>query len=112
MAPQCHERHRLESSLNRPLLPRNDANRRESTTKPAYWHSFATARDAPSGFRFRYRKVWGFKSLLVHYSETIRKVGPQSGYESTAAVRRGTSAICSWRDSTLLTVRARVRAVS
>jgi hypothetical protein len=27
------------------------------------------------GFRFRYRKVWGFKSLLLHYSETIREVG-------------------------------------
>ena len=33
----------------------------------------ATARNAPSGFRFRYRKVWGFKCLLVHYSETIQK---------------------------------------
>ena len=30
---------------------------------------------APMGFRFRYRKVWGFKSLLVHRSETIQKVG-------------------------------------
>jgi hypothetical protein len=29
----------------------------------------------PACFRFRYRKVWGFKSLLVHYSETIREVG-------------------------------------
>ena len=49
-----------------PYRPRNDANRRESTDKPACWRSFATTRDAPSGFRFRYRKVWGFKSLLVH----------------------------------------------
>jgi hypothetical protein len=29
---------------------------------------FATARYTPSGFRFRYRKVWGFKSFLVHYA--------------------------------------------
>jgi hypothetical protein len=36
---------------------------------------FATARYTTSGFRFRYRKAWGFKSLLVHYSETIRELG-------------------------------------
>ena len=27
-----------------------------------------------AGFRFRYRKVWGFKSLLVHYSESAKQI--------------------------------------
>ena len=44
----------------------DDANGSEPRPENPCWRPFATARYAFSGFRFRYRKVWGFKSLLVH----------------------------------------------
>jgi hypothetical protein len=36
--------------------------------------------DERAGFRFRYRKVWGFKSLLVHY-EALFSAWPAPGFE-------------------------------
>jgi hypothetical protein len=41
--------------------------------KPLVLAQSAVAHERRAGFRFRYRKVWGFKSLLVHYSETLNK---------------------------------------
>jgi hypothetical protein len=61
-----------ESSPNRPQPHRNNANGRELSDKSPRSRPFATARYASAGFRFRYRKVWGFKSLLVHSLRGLR----------------------------------------
>jgi hypothetical protein len=54
------------TSPNRLSPYRNAANGSDFAPKTLHWRPFATPRYTSAGFRFRYRKVWGFKSLLVH----------------------------------------------
>ena len=51
------------------------ANRHANGGDGAHSLPLATRR---AGFRFRYRKVWGFKSLLVHNSERFKKSASSS----------------------------------
>jgi hypothetical protein len=54
-----------ESSLNRTTRTETSRTGSELDRKPALSLHLAAFRYTPSGFRFRYRKVWGFKSLFV-----------------------------------------------
>src|SRR6478609_10414880 len=56
-----------ESSLNRHGLYRNDAKCSEHPGGTRLSLHLAAARYTPTGFRFRRRKAWWFKSLLVHW---------------------------------------------
>ncbi|MDF3071517.1 MAG: hypothetical protein K0R38_7118 [Polyangiaceae bacterium] len=56
----------FETSTKRIEAYRNVANGSELDREPAGSLHLAAFRYAPTGFRFRYRKVWRFKSLFVH----------------------------------------------
>jgi hypothetical protein len=57
------------AAVQRPVL--RDTNRRVSAASESVGGRKSASRDFVAPFRFRRRKAWGFKSLLVHYRREL-----------------------------------------
>ena len=94
-------------SPNRPFRSRNVARCRERLRKTRVWRHLAASRYPRTGFRFRYRKVWGFKSLLVPSGPRERAFVPEEDSGLRFALRAQLSAQVPTVDHVASSERAR-----